>query len=98
MGFSTNLTWAWKHTGIIKKKTLPNLEKRQYLPHYWSDKSFKGTVVNQALPFLHGGSLTVSLNPFSLTEKSSLLLFKGYHNSGLLQVKRYNMLKSLIWM
>ena len=37
------------------------LEKRQYLPQYLSDNGFKGTVVNQQLPSLHRGSLTVHL-------------------------------------
>ena len=31
-------------------------EKRQYLPYYWSDKGFNGTVVNLALPSMHGES------------------------------------------
>ena len=34
---------------------LLNLLKLQYLLHYSSDKSFKGTVVNQALQFLQEG-------------------------------------------
>ena len=42
-------------------------KKRQYLPHFLSDKSFKDTVLNRALPSLHRGSLeitlTVPLNP-----------------------------------
>ena len=29
--------------------------KHWYLIHPWSDTAFKGTVVNRALPFLHGG-------------------------------------------
>ena len=38
-----------------------NLEKRRYLSHYRSQKGFKGTVVNQALPSLHEGSLENTL-------------------------------------
>ena len=34
-------------------KTVLNLGKQQYLPHYWSDKGCKNTVVNQALPSLN---------------------------------------------
>ena len=37
--------------------TLWNSENRQCLPHYWSDKVFKGTVVNRTLPSLDKGSL-----------------------------------------
>ena len=34
--------------------TIGRFEKKlQYLPHYWSDKGFKGIVVNRALPPLH---------------------------------------------
>ena len=46
--------------------TLCNQEIRQYLPHYWSDKGFLGTVVNQALSSLDGGSLKITLTvPFN---------------------------------
>ena len=41
-----------------------NLEKRRHLPHYCSDKDFKGTVVNRALTSYHGGiggSLEITL-------------------------------------
>ena len=47
-------------------------------------KAFKSTIVNRALPFLHGGSLkitlTVPLIPFGQSENSSFLLFKDYHD------------------
>ena len=46
----------WKY----HKLTLLNLEKRQYLPHYWSDKGFKCTVVDRTLLSLHGGSLEIT--------------------------------------
>ena len=36
-----------------------NLKKRHYLPYYWSDKGFNGSVVNQTLSFFHGGSLNL---------------------------------------
>ena len=55
--------------------TLFNIEKRQYLPHYLSDKGFKGTVVNQALPSLHGGSVEITLEA-TLT-KNATGTFKG---------------------
>ena len=45
-----------------QKETLSNLEKRQYLLHYGSDKGFKGTAVNLSLSSLHGGSLEITLN------------------------------------
>ena len=31
------------------------------MTHAWSDKAFKGTVVNQALPSLHEGSHEITL-------------------------------------
>ena len=37
------------------------LDKRKYLSHYWSDKGFKGIIVNQALSSLHGGSIKIKL-------------------------------------
>ena len=40
-----------KHVWIIR--TLIYLENRQYLPHFWSDQGFKGTVVNRAFSYLH---------------------------------------------
>ena len=62
---------AEKYIGIIKIKHL-NLEKRQYLPHYWSVKYFKGTVVNREMPSLHGGSLEITLSVPLMSLKSSL--------------------------
>ena len=41
--------------------TICNQEPRQYLPHYWSDKGFSGTVVNQASSSLDGGLLKITL-------------------------------------
>ena len=37
-----------------------NKGKQGYLKHTWPEKAFKGTVVNRALPFLHGGSLLIT--------------------------------------
>ena len=34
-------------------------QKHEYLIHTWSDKGFKGTVVNRALSSLHAGSLEI---------------------------------------
>ena len=47
------ISTAEKHTGIIRIKLFLNRDNRQYIPHYRSDKSKKGTVVNQALPSLN---------------------------------------------
>ena len=33
--------------------TLSNLEEQHNVPHAWSDKGYKGTVVNRELPYLH---------------------------------------------
>ena len=41
--------------------TFLKIKKRHYPPHYRSDKGCKGTVANQTLPSLHGGSLEISL-------------------------------------
>jgi len=57
-GFSTKMlriSTAGKHIGLIRIK---KLDKRQYLPHYWSDQCLNGTVVNRTL---HGGSLEILL-------------------------------------
>ena len=54
-GFSTKVQMA--HFYLI----LLNLEKRQYLPHYWSDKGLKGTLVTRAVSTCHGGSLEITL-------------------------------------
>ena len=37
------------------ESTLSNLEEQHNVPHDWSDKGYKGTVVNQVLPYLHRG-------------------------------------------
>ena len=47
------------------------LEKRRNLPHFWSDKGIKGTVVKQALPSLHG---TTKQHVHALTQKSNSIL------------------------
>jgi len=50
-----------KHTGIIRIKHFSNLENLQYVPYYLTDKGFKGTVVNWALPALHRRSFEITL-------------------------------------
>ena len=58
--------WFLRKISIRQKWTLLNLEKRNFLQHYWSDKGFKGTLVNWAFSSWHVGSpkmsLTVPLN------------------------------------
>ena len=54
-GFSTKVQMA--HFYLI----LLNLEKRQYLPHYWSNEGLKGTLVTRAVSTCHGGSLEITL-------------------------------------
>ena len=50
------------HKGImIRMKHILNLEKRQNLPHYSSDKGFQGTIVNQAFSSLHRVPLRITL-------------------------------------
>ena len=65
---------------IYCRKTYRNyqnetLEIRQYPPYYWSDKSFQGTIVNQALPSLHGITLTKPLTPLPFPYKRSPKLY-----------------------
>ena len=45
-----------RSNGEIIRIQLYSRQKRWYLPHFLSDKGFKGTVVNRVLPFLHRGS------------------------------------------
>ena len=45
---------------LSKINTL-NLVKRQYLPHFLSDKDFKGTVMNRILQSFYGGLLEIRL-------------------------------------
>jgi len=35
--------------------------KPEFLPHYWSDNDFKGTIVNRTLPSLHRESIKITL-------------------------------------
>ena len=39
-------------------------QKHSYLIQTGSDKAFKGSVVNLALPSLHGGSVKITLTEF----------------------------------
>ena len=41
--------------------TINPREKRQYSSHYWSDKGFKGTLVNRTLPSMYWWSLVITL-------------------------------------
>ena len=50
------ISGAGKLTGITM-----NIEKRQHLPYYCSDKGFTGNIVNRALSSLHGESLDITL-------------------------------------
>ena len=56
----THIYTAEKTLKNVQNWEFLSLEKRQYLPHYWSDDSFKGNVWNQALTSLHGGSLQIT--------------------------------------
>ena len=44
-----------------QKQTLIKSGKRRYLPHFWSDQGFEGTLVNRTLPSVHEGSLKITL-------------------------------------
>ena len=60
------------------------MQKRRFLPHFWSDKDFKGTVVNQTLPSLHEGSLPFFSFLFPLIKILSVCIispdsFSGYY-------------------
>ena len=51
-------------------------QKDWYLIHTWSDKAFKGTVVNQTLSSLPGGSLEITLTCYSVPLSWTLNLIK----------------------
>jgi len=48
-------------------QSLLRLEKPQYLLYYWSDKIFRGTVVNRVLSSFHGDSLEIMLTVILMT-------------------------------
>ena len=55
-GFFSKVTCAFllqENKGIIRIKHLKTEKKERYLPYYWSNKGFTGTVVNRAVPSLH---------------------------------------------
>ena len=61
-------------------------KKRQYLPHYWSEKGLKSIVVNRTLSFLHRGSLEIMLTVslifcISLLQSIQSLSLAFPHNS-----------------
>ena len=58
-GFSTKVPYC--EVLLQKMLNIKNVEKPQYLPLNWSDKGFKGTVVNETLPSLQGVSLEIRL-------------------------------------
>ena len=51
-------------------------QKDWYLIHTWSDKAFKGTIVNQTLSSLHGGSLEITLTCYSVPLRWTFNLIK----------------------
>ena len=55
--------WASHFRRKTANKNKQNLKKQKHwvLIHTWSNKAFEGTVVNRALPSLHGGSLEITL-------------------------------------
>ena len=73
MWFPYNCHLCIYATGNIEELSKINtfLEKRQYLPHYWPDKGFKGTVESRTLQSLHKRPLE-----FKLTVPLSLILIQ----------------------
>ena len=61
--FYKNMTCAFHCRNIsiwiISFLNLFKLEKRIYLPHYWSDKGFKGTVLNRTQPSIFSKRVTI---------------------------------------
>ena len=54
--------FSYRNTcGNYQNRTLINLEKRQYLPHYCSDRGFICTLVNLALPSWHQRSHEITV-------------------------------------
>ena len=65
---------AGKHIEIIRNKL--NLEERQYLPHYWTNEGFKGTVVNRAFPGSFEITLIQSLKRWTFEGKYFSVFYK----------------------
>ena len=54
------MTTAGEHVEQLQD-LVKDIEKQQYLPHYWLDKGFKGTVVNREKSFLHDELFEIKL-------------------------------------
>ena len=55
--FLIGVLHKWLSNFTTEKHIIFKPKKRQYLPHYWSDKGFNRTVLNQVLPPFRGESL-----------------------------------------
>ena len=64
-GFFSRVTWAFllQENILVEWSEFNTVESRKATisPYYWSDKDFKCTVVNRALPYLYGRSLEITL-------------------------------------
>ena len=57
---------SWLEEAVeFQNKILFVSEKQRYLPHFWSNKGFKGTVVNCAVPPECGGYGSTKMFIFS---------------------------------
>ena len=69
---------------------IKDLEKQQYLPHYWLDK---GTVVNRELSFLHDELFEIKLTTL-LTWKCLVFTVRNSLSSDRTEPKVNNVLKT----
>ena len=58
--YTWNTQVSFTENSQMKINSLKKL-KHWYLIHTWSDKAFKGTVVNRTIPSLHKGSFEITL-------------------------------------
>ena len=79
--YELRVIWAFPLHEKIKKLLELNTfkSKKQYLAHFWSNKSFKGTVVNLKLPSLSRSPLSV-ISPFNKTKLFLFHLQDLYHS------------------
>ena len=73
---SGSFSIAFDKQVLVIRKSLNGLKKQKQccLIHTWSDKAFKGTVVNRTLPSLHGNTLPKNRYIITCSNSSSVIL------------------------
>ena len=65
---------------LLKRTTNKNIQNHEFLIDTWSNRTFKGTFVNRALPSLHGiegVTWNFTNNPFKCCKKNFLSSLQG---------------------